>query len=299
MQRQVAGELRVEELGSSWRPWDVPKSRAPNSSAAKKTPTAVFRPSSATAIPRKPTCETGMSRRRDAELPAEHVDRAGEAGERARDRHRQEVVLLDVDAAVARRLGVEADRAHLEAERRAVEDDPEDDERADRDEEADVEPLQVRVAPEDRQVRVLRRCRSRSGEAFGAGLNGPWGRRSTCPIQIAIQLSMIVEITSWAPVVAFRNPAIPAQSAPATSRRRRQRRMCGTGGMPGPGRADRSRRYEPTKYWPWPPMLNIPQRNANATASPRRISGVVCEQRLLEVRGRRCRAVAGSRGRAS
>ena len=30
------------------------------------------------------------------------------------------------------------------------------------------------------------------------------------------------------------------------------------------------------KYWPWPPMLNIPQRNANATARPQRISVVVC-----------------------
>ena len=41
----------------------------------------------------------------------------------------------------------------------------------------------------------------------------------------------------------------------------------------------------PTKYWPWPPMLNMPQRNANATASPVRISVVVCEQRLREVVG--------------
>ena len=31
----------------------------------------------------------------------------------------------------------------------------------------------------------------------------------------------------------------------------------------------------PTRYWPWPPMLNSPQRNANATARPVRISGVV------------------------
>ena len=32
------------------------------------------------------------------------------------------------------------------------------------------------------------------------------------------------------------------------------------------------------KYWPWPPMLNMPQRNANATASPQRISVVVCSR---------------------
>ena len=31
----------------------------------------------------------------------------------------------------------------------------------------------------------------------------------------------------------------------------------------------------PTMYWPWPPMLNRPQRNANATARPVRIRVVV------------------------
>ena len=36
-----------------------------------------------------------------------------------------------------------------------------------------------------------------------------------------------------------------------------------------------SARIEPMMYWPWPPMLNRPQRNANATARPVRISGVV------------------------
>ena len=84
-------------------------------------------------------------------LPAEDVDRAAEARERAGDRHRVDVVARDVDAAVARRLGVEADRAHLVAERRAVQREPEDDERAERDEEPDVERLELRVAPERRQ----------------------------------------------------------------------------------------------------------------------------------------------------
>ena len=31
----------------------------------------------------------------------------------------------------------------------------------------------------------------------------------------------------------------------------------------------------PTMYWPWPPMLNRPQRNANATARPVKMSVVV------------------------
>ena len=36
------------------------------------------------------------------------------------------------------------------------------------------------------------------------------------PTQIAIQLSMIVEITSLAPTVAFSRPAMPAHAAPAS-----------------------------------------------------------------------------------
>ena len=90
----------------------------------------------------------------DVELPAEHVDAARKAGKGARDRHREQVVPLDADPAVAGRLGVEPDRPDLEAERRAVEDRPEDDQRTDRDEEPDVEPLQDGVAPEDGEVDV-------------------------------------------------------------------------------------------------------------------------------------------------
>ena len=48
--------------------------------------------------------------------------------------------------------------------------------------------------------------------------NGPCRPKKYVPIQIAIQLSMIVEITSCAPVVAFRKPAIPPQTAPASDR---------------------------------------------------------------------------------
>jgi hypothetical protein len=53
----------------------------------------------------------------------------------------------------------------------------------------------------------------------------------------------------------------------------------------------------PTRYWPWPPMLNIPQRNANATASPVRIERrrLLEQQRLLEVVPRGvCVAVNGT-----
>ena len=45
------------------------------------------------------------------------------------------------------------------------------------------------------------------------------------------KLSMIVEITSWTPTVAFRKPAIAAQSAPATRRRATiARKMCSPDG---------------------------------------------------------------------
>ena len=54
-----------------------------------------------------------------------------------------------------------------------------------------------------------------------------------------------------------------------------QRTMCAAPGMPAQYEPMMSAAYEPAKYWPWPPMLNIPQRNANATARPHRISGVV------------------------
>ena len=106
-------------------------------------------------MPMNPIVETWIVSRVEPELPAEDVDRAGEAGESAGDRHRQEVVARDADAAVPGGLGVEADGAHLVAERRPVEDEPVDDERPDRDEETDVEALKQRVAPEHRKLRRL------------------------------------------------------------------------------------------------------------------------------------------------
>ena len=43
---------------------------------------------------------------------------------------------------------------------------------------------------------------------------------------------MIVVITSWAPTVAFRNPAMPAQSAPASAARAIASTMCSPWFMP-------------------------------------------------------------------
>jgi hypothetical protein len=96
---------------------DVPVVRAAKRNPARPTPRAVFRPSSANVV------------RVDPELPADDVHRAREPGEHPRDRHREEVVASDGDAAVARRLRVVPDRAHLVAEGRPVERDPVGDQR--------------------------------------------------------------------------------------------------------------------------------------------------------------------------
>ena len=93
---------------------------------------------------------------------------------------------------------------------------------------------------------------------------------------MAIQLSMIVVITSCAPTYAFRKPAMPAQTAPAKIAAPIPSSTCGSVAMPGKLMPTQFATYRPTKYWPWPPMLNMPQRNANATARPVRMSVVVC-----------------------
>ena len=62
--------------------------------------------------------------------------------------------------------------------------------------------------------------------------SGPLRFTSQTPTQSAIQLSMIVVITSLAPVVAFSSPAIPPHSAPAAHAPIMQTRMCSTDGMP-------------------------------------------------------------------
>ena len=115
------------------------------------------------------------------ELPAEHVERAGQPGEQPADGHHEDVVLADAHAAVAGGLGVEADRAHLVADRRAVQEDPEDDHRGERDEEPDVQALQHRVAPEHGQLGALHDVvgdRNRLlGRRSAAGRRARTGRR--------------------------------------------------------------------------------------------------------------------------
>src|SRR3954463_16675745 len=86
---------------------------------------------------------------------------------------------------------------------------------------------------------------------------------------------MIVEITSLAPTVAFSRPAIAAHKAPTTAAASAATTTCGKCAIPTNDEPAHTAAYEPMRYWPWPPMLNSPQRNANATARPVRISGTV------------------------
>ena len=66
---------------------------------------------------------------------------------------------------------------------------------------------------------------------------------------------------------------MPAQAAPASAPATIAATMCRKPGSQGSDEPTQRPMIEPTRYWPCPPMLNIPQRNANATASPVKTSG--------------------------
>ena len=104
--------------------------------------------------------------------------------------------------------------------------------------------------------------------------SGPPSPSRYVATQTAIQLSMIVVITSCAPTVAFSRPAIPAQTAPARPATMTASGTWIQGDMPANEVPTQTAKIAPAKYCPCPPMLNIPQRNAKATARPVRTSGV-------------------------
>ena len=162
--------------------------------------------------PGRSACRWSRSRNCQPSTSSEPASPANSAA----DRHHDDVVAADRDARRPRRLGVEADRADLEAERVRFRITQNTSSARERDEQADVQALQLRVAPEHRQLRARRRCRWRPAtDCVGCrSAAGRRGRTGTTPTQIAIQLSMIVVITSLAPVVAFSTPAIPPTTAP-------------------------------------------------------------------------------------
>ena len=127
-------------VGSSWRD-DVPTWSAPKSSAASRMPTALLRPSSATAMPVNPRRLVSKSLMSTSYRQPSRSTPPARPGERARDRHGEEVVPPHGDPRVGGGVRVEADRAHLVAERRPVEEHVVDDERGERDEDAGVQGL--------------------------------------------------------------------------------------------------------------------------------------------------------------
>ena len=226
--------------------------------------------------------------------------RAGEPGERTRDRHRPDEVLLHVDAAVRRGLRVEADGAHLVPGGRPVEHEIEDDERGERDEEADVQSLELLVAPEDRELRrVGDVVRDRQRLVGGVLQAGRRHRRATSRSRYATQLSMIVEITSWAPTVAFRKPAIPAQIAPARVAPPIARRTCGSAAHPGEVGADPVRDEEADEVLALPADVEHAGAERERDREPAEDERRRLQERLREVVGGGASPCSSSDGRSS
>ncbi len=146
-----------------------------------RSPIGLLRPSSATAMPVKPTVLAGKLLMSTANLTPSTSTRPRDSRERARDREREEVAAPDRDPAVAGRLGIEAHRAHLEPECRPVEDDVVDEEPEKRDEDAGMKRLD-RVAPEHPQLEPTpARPPTAEESATAASGAGPRARTGTCP----------------------------------------------------------------------------------------------------------------------
>ena len=90
---------------------------------------------------------------------------------------------------------------------------------------------------------------------------------------VAIELSMIVTITSFAPVFAFKTPAMPPYRPPAIIATRRATSVCTTGGR-FTAKPTHTAASAPTMIWPLPPMLNRPARKPSAKPRPEMISGI-------------------------
>ena len=110
----------------------------------------------------------------------------------------------------------------------------------------------------------------------------------------AMMFSMMVVMTSWAPVRAFRKPGMkpqkpPASVAPAMANTRITRLGSPEVWSETPTNVAPS---APMISWPSPPMLNMPVRNEIATARPTKMRGVAATR--VSVIGRM--AVAMVRG---
>ncbi len=121
----------------------APESRPANRKAASTMPTGWLRPEQRDGDAGEAERRDGQVDVRDPVLDAEHLARAGQAGEGAADAERQHHRPPHRDAAVAGRLGVEADGPDLVAERRPRDHRPVHGRRRQRDEDADVDALDL------------------------------------------------------------------------------------------------------------------------------------------------------------
>ena len=83
---------------------------------------------------------------------------------------------------------------------------------------------------------------------------------------VAIELSMIVEMTSLTPRVTFRTPAMPAQTAPTEHRDQDDERDLQRAGQRRRRRRPAAAKNAARRYWPSTPMLNRFIRKPMATA---------------------------------
>ena len=98
---------------------DVPLQSAREQQRGQARPDRGVAPQQRDRDPEEPELRGLHVVRRDPELPAEDVQRPGQAGEQPAGRHDEDVRAPDVDAARPRGLGVEADRPRLVALLRA------------------------------------------------------------------------------------------------------------------------------------------------------------------------------------
>ena len=91
--------------------------------------------------------------------------------------------------------------------------------------------------------------------------------------RIAVRLSMMVVITSCAPVAALSQPAMAAQPAPTSAPAASASGIWMSGGRPAKENPTTTAARPARSSWPSAPMLNRPARKASATPRPARISG--------------------------
>ena len=193
-----------------------PDSIDPQRNAVRRMPKGLARASRAMAMPSKPM-PTNTPGLRKPTVP-EHLAGAGQPGERAREGHHRDDRAVDADAGVAGGVGVGADGLHLEAEGGALQDEPHQHAQADH-----ARRSPGGAAAGCRRARAAGR-RRRSASVRGTDAvevledrrdrpSSPASARSST----AMVLSMIVMITSWAPVRGPSTPGMPPHSPPPTA----------------------------------------------------------------------------------